>query len=128
MTLPPKDPIRVLVASQSAKAASRLEQLLASHESVQVHPQVATTTDVMRSAKEAPFEVLVSDLDLTGFESIQHQKTVSVNGREVRRIIVKDPRTGVEGFHAVQIGVSDFQVKPFSRDEFLAVVRAALRD
>jgi DNA-binding NarL/FixJ family response regulator len=122
------NPLRVMVASTSPRAAHRLESLLSSHESVMVPGTVDSTTDLLRRAHQEPFDVLLSDLDLTGFESIQVTRTLVVNGREVRLIRVEDPRTGAPGFDAVQIGVADFQRQPFSRDEFLAVVRTALTD
>lgn len=121
-------PLRVMVASTSANAALRLESLLTSHESIQVEAKVDSTSDLIRRAEERPFDVLLCDLDLTGFEPIQVLRTVRVAGREVRLIRVNDPRTDSPAFSAVQIGVSDFHRQPFSRDEFLAVVRTALTD
>lgn len=117
----PREPLKVMVASRSPRAATRLQSLLASHESVKVPGTVDSPTELLKSAEKQPFDVLLSDLDLTGFEPIQVARVVSVNGREVRRI-------KIAGFHAVQIGVAEFHKKPFSRDEFLAVVRAALMD
>ena len=117
----PREPLKVLVASKSPRAATRLESLLTSHESVRVPGRVDSASELLKSAEKEPFDVVVSDLDLTGFEPIQVARVVSVNGREVRRI-------SIAGFQAVQIGVAEFQKKPFSRDEFLAVVRAALND
>ena len=122
------NPVRVMVASASPRAAMRLESLLTSHESVQVGGTVGSTTDLIRRAEEQPFDVLLCDLDLTGFEPIQTLRTVQVAGRAVRLIRVDDPRTESPGFHAVHIGVADFHSQPFSRDEFLAVVRTALTD
>ena len=122
------NPVRVMVASTSANAALRLESLLTSHESVQVDAKVDSTSDLIRRAEERPFDVLLSDLDLTGFEPIQVLRTVQVAGREVRLIRVNDPRTDIPAFSAVHIGVADFHRQPFSRDEFLAVVRTALID
>jgi DNA-binding NarL/FixJ family response regulator len=119
--LTPREPLRVVVASKSPRAAHRLEALLTSHESVKVPGKVDSASDLLKSAEQQPFDVVVSDLDLTNFEPIQVARVVSVNGREVRRI-------KIAGFQAVQIGVAEFQKKPFSRDEFLAVVRAALID
>lgn len=121
-------PLRVMVASTSPRAATRLESLLTSHDSVQVGAKVDSTSDLIRRAGEAPFDVLLSDLDLTNFTPIQVLRTVQVAGREVRLIRVVDPQSDGPGFCAVQIGVSDFQRQPFSRDEFLAVVRTALID
>lgn len=120
------NPLRVMVASTSEKAALKLESLLTSHESIQVGSKVQSTSDLIRRAEEQPFDVLLCDLDLTGFEPIQTLRTVQVAGREIRLIRVDDPRTESPAFSAVHIGVSDFHRQPFSRDEFLAVVRTAL--
>ena len=116
-----------MVASTSARTALRLESLLTSHESVIVPGKVDSTSDLIRRAHEAPFDVLLSDLDLTGFEPIQVTRTLRVNGREVCMIQVAGAEGG-PGFAAVQIGVSEFHRQPFSRDEFLTVVRTALTD
>ena len=122
------NPLRVMVASASPRAAHRLESLLTSHSSVMVPSTVDSTSDLLRRAAEQPFDVLLCDLDLTGFEPIQVVRTVQVAGREVRLIRVVDPQSGPPGFCAVQIGVAEFHRQPFSRDEFLAVVRTALVD
>ena len=114
-------PVRVMVASSSARVAQRLGSLLASHESVEVPRAVGNTSDLVRRAQEQPFDVLLSDLDLTGFEPIEFVRTREVNGRQVRLI-------RVAGFSAVHIRLADFHVQPFSRDEFLALVRTALID
>ena len=123
---PPGGPVRVMVASSTPRTARRLESLLTSHESVLVPGTVDSTSDLLRRAKEQPFDVLLCDLDLTGFAPIRVTRTVSVNGREVRLIRISDPLEEGDGFAAVQIGVSEFHKQPFSRDEFLTVVRTAL--
>ena len=117
----PVSPLKVMVASASARAATRLESLLTSHESVQVPGTVQSPSDLLRRAEEEPFDVLLSDLDLTGFAPVQVLRTVQVHGRTVDVI-------RVAGFSAVQIRLADFHSQPFSRDEFLALVRTALID
>jgi DNA-binding NarL/FixJ family response regulator len=119
------DPIRVLLASASPQANERLAALLSGHESVQVEGTATSPSEVWKAARERPFDVLLTDLDLTGFDPVRVTRSMNLDGREVQLVELSDPQGESPTFTAVSIAVALFHHQPFSRDEFLALVRQA---
>jgi DNA-binding NarL/FixJ family response regulator len=120
------DPIRILLATANARISSKLEKLLASAgEELELTGVATNTTEILIAAERQPFDVLICDLDLTGFAPIIPLRAFEISGRSVQLVEICDPRSPDSRFTALKISVALFHERPFSRSDFLSTVRTA---
>jgi DNA-binding NarL/FixJ family response regulator len=117
------DPIRILLATANERISNKLEKVLTSASDVEVIGIATTPLEVLKAAGQKPFDVLISDLDLTATPGITVRSTTEVLGREVQ--LVEICGSSGSSISVLQIAVAVFHERPFSRNDFLATIRTA---
>ena len=117
---------RILIAEDEARIASFLEKGLRANGFATM--VVDSVVDVVSSARDADFDLLILDLGLRDGDGLRALKEIRARGERLAIIIltardaVPDRLIGLEG------GADDYVTKPFSFDELLARTRLRLRD
>jgi two-component system OmpR family response regulator len=84
-------------------------------------------TDALRLARNGPFELLILDVMLPGFDGFEIVRRLRGDGNQVPVIFLTAKDTQDDKVTGLTIGGDDYLTKPFDLEELVARVRTVLR-
>src|SRR5580704_1632731 len=109
--IPVTRPLRVLHLEDSPRDAE-LVRLRLEADGVRCDIQVANGKDSFESAlAEAPFDLIISDYNLPGYDGISALKQAQVSQPDVPVILVSGTVSEVEAVRCLQVGATDYLLK-----------------
>lgn len=117
--------VRVLIVEDSRAIRDSLKSMLASEPAIAVVGECGDGEEAVRRARELRPDVILMDINLPGMDGLTAAAAIR---RDVpARIVVVSVENNPECFRrAMQVGVSDYLIKPFSAADLLAAIRNAV--
>ena len=94
------------------------------------HVEVGTATEALQAlgaAGEAPFDLILLDMELPGMKGWELLRVLRDNGREIPVVLVTVLEDVQAKVRVLDMGADDYIVKPCSFEELLSRVQAILR-
>ncbi|MFY9270871.1 MAG: HD domain-containing phosphohydrolase [Candidatus Manganitrophaceae bacterium] len=91
--------------------------------------EVETALDATQAIawlERAPFELLLTDISIPGMNGLDLMKAARSIRPDLVIVVITGHGTITTAIESLKIGATGFLLKPFTRDEFLSVVRHAL--
>lgn len=114
----------ILLIDDEPQIRRVLRTSLSSHGAL-VH-DVQTGEEALEILKEHTIDLVLLDLNMPGMGGLETCRAVRA-GWDVPVIVVSVRESGVDKIEALDAGADDYVTKPFSFDELMARIRAALR-
>ena len=127
-SLPDQLPSKLLVVDDDP-AYRRLCSMFLNEAKIE-HVLVGSSKEAMRaldSARDAPFDLILLDMELPGMKGWELLKLLRDKGRDIPVVLVTVLESVADKVKALDLGADDYVVKPFAFDELLSRLQAVLR-
>jgi two-component system response regulator TtrR len=82
--------------------------------------------DLLATSIQVATAIVLSDMRMPGMSGVELQKALLDRGRNIPFVFISAESTLTQGITAMKQGAVDFLIKPFDREELLAVVIKAM--
>jgi len=117
---------RILMVDDRPALSDRIQSMLASEHSVDMEPD---PTEALFHAAEGNYDLVIVSLDLENFDGLRlcSQLRSLERTRNVPVLAIAESDNNTRLVRALEIGVNDYLVRPFDKNEMLARARTQIR-